>query len=77
MPKTTPKPLNECLRDARRAADLKQQEVAELAGLSLSTVNKLERSPDSNPNLGTLDSYARACGTTLLALITAYSRGRT
>ncbi|WP_330438844.1 helix-turn-helix domain-containing protein [Micromonospora sp. NBC_00821] len=53
----------------RRAAKLKQEQLAERAGLSVETVRKLEQNRPGSPSLGTLHAFARALGVHTSALI--------
>jgi transcriptional regulator with XRE-family HTH domain len=62
------KELAAALRDARRAARLSQQELADRAGLTRMTVQKLEAGID--PRISTIDVVARALGLELVLVPT-------
>src|SRR5580765_4138380 len=63
------KGLGRKLADARRACGLTQQELCHKAGLSYSTLAKIERGAIKSPSIFTIQSIATALGTTLSALM--------
>lgn len=63
------KGLGKCLQEARRAAGLTQQELCQAAGLSYSTLAKIERGAIKSPSIFTIHNIATALGTTLDGLL--------
>lgn len=61
--------LGQHLQAARKAAGLTQQELCQHAGLSYSTLAKIERGAIQSPSVFTIQSIAQALGTTLDALL--------
>ncbi len=61
--------LGKRLQEARRAAGLTQQELCQKAGLSYSTLAKIERGAIKAPSIFTIQSIAEAIHTSLDALI--------
>lgn len=61
--------LGQHLQAARKAAGLTQQELCQHAGLSYSTLAKIERGAIQAPSVFTIQSIAQALGTTLDALL--------
>ncbi len=61
--------LGQHLQAARKAAGLTQQELCQHAGLSYSTLAKIERGAIQAPSVFTIQSIAQALGTTLDELI--------
>jgi FMN phosphatase YigB (HAD superfamily)/DNA-binding XRE family transcriptional regulator len=57
--------LGKSLQKARQAASLTQQELCHKAGLSYSTLAKIERGAIKSPSIFTIQSIAAALGTTL------------
>lgn len=57
--------LGKLLQDARKAAGLTQQELCHKAGLSYSTLAKIERGAIKSPSIFTIQSIAAALGTNL------------
>ncbi len=63
------KGLGKRLQMARRSAGFTQQELCHKAGLSYSTLTKIERGAIKAPSIFTIQSIARALGTTLNDLL--------
>lgn len=63
--------LGRQLQKARQAAGLTQQELCQRAGLSYSTLAKIERGAIKSPSVFTIQSIASALGTTLNDLVGA------
>lgn len=63
--------LGRQLQKARQAAGLTQQELCQRAGLSYSTLAKIERGAIKSPSVFTIQSIATALGTTLNDLVGA------
>ena len=63
------KGLGKQLQNARRASGLTQQELCQKAGLSYSTLAKIERGAIKSPSIFTIRSIAEALGTSLDALL--------
>lgn len=61
--------LGRQLQKARQAAGLTQQELCQRAGLSYSTLAKIERGAIKSPSVFTIQSIASALGTTLNDLV--------
>jgi FMN phosphatase YigB (HAD superfamily)/DNA-binding XRE family transcriptional regulator len=61
--------LGKRLQDARKAAGLTQQDLCQKAGLSYSTLAKIERGAIKSPSIFTIQSIAGALGTTLNELM--------
>lgn len=61
--------LGKQLQRARQAAGLTQQDLCQRAGLSYSTLAKIERGAIKAPSVFTIQSIAAALGTTLSALV--------
>ncbi len=61
--------LGKALQAARKAAGLTQQELCQKAGLSYSTLAKIERGAIKSPSVFTIQSIASALGTTLNELM--------
>lgn len=65
---TTTKQAGRRLRDARKAAGLTQQELADKAGLARMTVVRIENGHQEGANLATLRTLADALGVRLMDL---------
>lgn len=61
--------LGQKLQDARKAAGLTQQELCQRAGLSYSTLAKIERGAIKSPSIFTIQSIATALSTSLNELV--------
>lgn len=61
--------LGQKLQDARKKAGLTQQELCQRAGLSYSTLAKIERGAIKSPSIFTIQSIAAALGSTLNELM--------
>ncbi len=61
--------LGQLLQDARKRAGLTQQELCHKAGLSYSTLAKIERGAIKAPSIFTIQSIAAALGTNLNSLL--------
>lgn len=61
--------IGERLRDARRRADMTQQQLAEHAGISVDVVRKLEQGVNRTALVGTLQRLARALDVDLATLL--------
>ncbi len=61
--------LGKRLQDARKGAGLTQQDLCQRAGLSYSTLAKIERGAIKSPSIFTIQSIAGALGTTLNELM--------
>lgn len=61
--------LGKLLQDARKKAGLTQQELCHKAGLSYSTLAKIERGAIKSPSIFTIQSIAAALGTNLNSLL--------
>ena len=71
------KGLGKRLQGARRAAGLTQQELCHKAGLSYSTLTKIERGAIKAPSIFTIQSIAGALETTLDELLGGISSVQT
>ena len=69
MGKLDEKKLGQRLQMARQAAGLTQQALCQKAGLSYSTLAKIERGAIKTPSIFTIQNIAGALGTTLDALV--------
>lgn len=69
MNTTDEKQLGHRLQAARQAAGLTQQALCQKAGLSYSTLAKIERGAIKTPSIFTIQNIAAALGTTLDALV--------
>ncbi len=69
--------LGKLLQDARKAAGLTQQELCQKAGLSYSTLAKIERGAIKAPSIFTIQSIASALNTDLNQLMGDFGPNRT
>ena len=61
--------LGRCLQTARKKANFTQQELCQKAGLSYSTLAKIERGAIKSPSIFTIQQIAQALGTSLDELV--------
>ncbi len=68
-PDNSEKALGQKLQDARKKAGLTQQDLCQRAGLSYSTLAKIERGAIKSPSIFTIQNIAAALGTSLNELM--------
>jgi len=64
-----PSTLGDCLRAARRSANLTQEQLAVTAGLTTASVSRIEGGRNENPRLETLRALARVLRIEVAALL--------
>ena len=67
--------IGERLVEFRRRAGLSVQEIIDRTGLSRSGIEKME-SDKSNPTVGSVELYMKACGRTLSEFFKPWTRAR-